>query len=78
MIIDDLDLFGVGAGPMEAEPPLVVDPDGVLSLTVPLEGFQAVARRQPEKGQFDRGIEELQLDEGALPQIARQAPGAEG
>jgi hypothetical protein len=39
MVIDDLDAFGIAAGPHEAQPPLVVDPDRVLPGTITLQGF---------------------------------------
>ena len=38
-------VFGVALNPAEADPPLVIDPDAVLSLPVPFQGFQTVARR---------------------------------
>jgi hypothetical protein len=31
MVIDDLDAVGVAVAPHEADPPLVVDPDAVLT-----------------------------------------------
>jgi len=45
VVIDDLDIFRPGIGPHEAEPPLVVDPDAVLSGTVPAELLKSVAGR---------------------------------
>jgi len=36
---------GISIAPREADPPLVVDPDAVLSLAAPLKFLQAIARR---------------------------------
>ena len=78
MIVNNLDLLGVGSGPAEADAPLVVDPDGMLSATIPFERLQMVAWRQIEECQFDGSIEQLQFDECALPEAARQVSGAPG
>ena len=49
----------------------------MLSTTFPFERLQTVARRQVEKCQFDRSIEQLQFDDGTLPEAARQVPGVD-
>jgi len=45
MIIDDLDIDGTGGTfrPFEANPPLVIDADAVLALSVPSQRFETVA-----------------------------------
>src|SRR5215469_617523 len=53
VIVHDLNVFGAGVGPPEAHPPLIVDPDRVLSSSLARERLQAVARRRtqvPERG----------------------------
>jgi len=45
VIVRDFDLKGISIAPKEADPPLVVDPDAVLSLAAPLKFLQAIARR---------------------------------
>jgi hypothetical protein len=45
MVIDDLDVQRIPLFPTKADAPVVVDPDAVLTLTVPDQFFQAVARR---------------------------------
>jgi len=45
MIIDDLHLERVAVPPDEAEPPLIVDSDAVLTRAVAAERFQSVPRR---------------------------------
>jgi len=44
MVVDDLDLFGVRAGPSETGAPLRVDTNAVLAFTVAFQGFESVAR----------------------------------
>ena len=73
MVVDNLDLLGVGAGPTEADAPWVVDSDGMLSAAISSERLQTIAGRQLEESQLDGGIDELQLDERALPDLTRQA-----
>ena len=41
MVIDDLDVFGTGVGPAEADPVLIVNPDAVLSRPVALQLLEA-------------------------------------
>ena len=48
MVVYDFHILRAGVGPNEAKPVLIVDPDDVLSLPVPLERFQAVARERAE------------------------------
>ena len=42
MVIYNLDLFGVGAGPKEADAPLVVYSDRVLAAPIAFECLQAI------------------------------------
>ena len=78
MVIHDLDLLGIRAGPAKANPPLVVDPDRVLAAPAAAQRLQPVARWQAEEGEFDGGIDELEFDDGSLPDVGGQAPGAAG
>ena len=48
MVIHDLDVLRAVCGPNEANPPLVVDPDAVLSFSISLQCFQFIARRSPQ------------------------------
>jgi hypothetical protein len=45
MVIDDLNSFCPAVVPHEANPPLVVDSDRILTLAVALERFKPVTRR---------------------------------
>jgi hypothetical protein len=76
MVIDNLDLLGVGAGPKETDAPLVVYSDRVLPAPISPECLQTITWRQPEESQLNGGIDQLQLDERALPDVTWQAPRA--
>jgi len=39
VVIDNLDLVSIAFNPSEADPPLAIDSDTVLPLTVAFEGF---------------------------------------
>ncbi len=78
VVIDDLDLLGVGAGPTEADTPLVVDSNRVLATAIPLQGLQSIARRKLKEGQLDGGIDQLQLDQRTLPNVTWKVAGAPG
>jgi hypothetical protein len=58
MIVDDLKVVGVPLAPDEAEPPLVVDSDAVLFLSVAVQCLQAISRRRNKVSQF-RGAVQL-------------------
>lgn len=59
MVIYNLDLFGVAAGPKKADTPLVVDSNRVLSAPFSLKYLQAITWRQLEESQFNCGIDQL-------------------
>ena len=48
MVVDDLDVGGIGARPAKTDAPLVVDADTVLALAIVAKLLQPVARRNPE------------------------------
>lgn len=45
VVVDDLDVEGIGGAPDEADAPLIVDPDAVLASTIALERLEAIAGR---------------------------------
>jgi hypothetical protein len=45
MVIGDLHIKGIAFLPLEADPPLIIDPDAVLSFPIPFKCFQAVTGR---------------------------------
>jgi hypothetical protein len=61
VVVSDLDVGGSGRGPGEADAPLVVDADAVLSLAVAVELFETVAGRDPQVVDGLGGVEDQQL-----------------
>jgi hypothetical protein len=57
VIIHDLDIVCVPFTPNEAETPLVIDPNAVLSLSVAVQGFQTISRRRHQVSQFRRAVQ---------------------
>ena len=55
----------------QAEPPLLVDADAVLSLTISRERFETIARRNTKILKTHRSIKLLQFAEGALSNVRR-------
>ena len=72
MVVDDLDVFGVVAGPSEADAPLVIDANTVLSRALTTQLLQPIARRDSTFVKADGGINEDELSEHDSPQIWRE------
>jgi len=64
MVVDDLDRFGVRAGPCETDTPLRVDTNAVLAFTVAFQGFEPVARRHFQVTETFRTIQHSQFAHG--------------
>jgi hypothetical protein len=58
VIVDDLDVEGIGGAPDEADAPLIVDADAVLACTVSLERLEPVAGRDAKVGEGVGRIED--------------------
>lgn len=63
MVVHDLNFARARRGPHETYPPLVTDPDAVLTDSGSPEVFQPVARRHSKLVEFLDGIQQPQLDE---------------
>jgi hypothetical protein len=50
VVIDDLDVEAVPLRPLEAKPPLIVDPDAVLTGAISLQRLQAISRDHGKRG----------------------------
>jgi hypothetical protein len=61
MIVGDFDVPCCAVVPHKAEPPLIVDADAVLTLTISAQNFQTVARRRAEIVELTRGIQRQKL-----------------
>ena|SRR5258706_15590160 len=61
VIINNLSPVSIPLPPNKAEAPLIVDPNAVLSLSVPAQRFQAVARWRCQVPQFRRTVQLTKL-----------------
>jgi hypothetical protein len=74
VVVDDLDRMGIPILPHEANPPLIVDPDGMLAATFAAQRFQPIARRDPEVVQTACTIQQAQFSQGGGLNVAGQTP----
>jgi hypothetical protein len=61
VIIDDLNVVGIPFDPTEAQPPLVIDSDAMLSPPVTRQCLEAIPRRGLEIAQGARPVKVVQL-----------------
>jgi hypothetical protein len=61
VVVGDLDLCGARGGPSEADAPLVVNADAVLSLAVAVQLLEAVTRWNPKVVDVLGGVEDQEL-----------------
>ena len=66
MIINDFNTSWPLGGPLEANPPLIVDPYRMLPFAITGKSFQLIARRCAKIGQHNGGIHHLELAAGDL------------
>jgi hypothetical protein len=66
VIIDDLNVGRARRSivPLEANPPLIVDADGVLALPIAFESFQPIARQSRKVSQAGRRFQPVKADFG--------------
>jgi hypothetical protein len=57
VIVGNFHVIAVAIAPEKADAPLGIDPNGVLSLTVPSQRLQLISRRRGQDAQFRRGVE---------------------
>jgi hypothetical protein len=64
VIVDDLDVERVAVIPVEADPPLIIDPDAMLTLPISREFFQAIPGRHFEVAQRISRVQQEELLQG--------------
>jgi len=62
VIVDDLDVERVAVIPAEADPPLIIDSDAMLTLPISREFFQAIPRRHFEVAQRVSRVQQEELN----------------
>jgi len=72
MIIRNLDAPRFAIPPLEAYPPLIVDADAVLALTITVQRLQTVAGRHAEIVESLRRVDRQKLRAGAPLNLQRQ------
>jgi len=72
VVVADLDVIGIPALEPEADPPLVIDRDRVLALTIALQPVQSVAWRNFEVIRTCREVYVLELACGAVGHVRRK------
>ena len=63
MVVNDLNLLWPSSSPQEANPPLVIDTDTMLTPTIALKRFETVPRRNPQFFEVLRVTELAQFPE---------------
>ena len=72
VVIDDFHVVRIAVTPAEADAPLVIDPNAVLSFAFAFERLQPVCRGNTQIVERGRGIEHAQLAPGDLLDRGRQ------
>ncbi len=72
MIINDFNFMRAVWLPLEADAPLIVDTDGMLSFAVALEHFQSVSGWDAQLNQLRDGVELDQLAQGRALDVRRE------
>ena len=61
VVVNDLNVLRSRGGPAEADAPLIVDADAVLTLAVALERLKSIAGRRTQELKCRRGLELREL-----------------
>ena len=73
MVVDDLYVVRVGSEPAEADAPLIVDADTVLTGPIPSELFKTVCGRDAEVEEAGRGIKHDEFAKGNSLKVRRHS-----
>jgi hypothetical protein len=72
MIIHNLRLLRVAGSPHETDPPLIIDPDAVLTLPSSPQCFKSIRGWQTKIFQPNRSVDRVELHERALLNVRRE------
>ena len=72
MIVGDFDVQGIAVSPAEADPPLIVDPDAVLTPPIPGQLFKAISGRNSQIGQSIGGVKHEELLQSRAVDVLRE------
>jgi hypothetical protein len=74
MVIDDLDLVGIGVAPLETNAPLDVDPNAPLVRTVASKTLQTIARRHSQVPEILGVVEHSEFSSSGLLDLHPEPP----
>jgi hypothetical protein len=75
VIVDNLDVKGVTVTPLETDPPLLIDPNTVLALSITLQSLELIRAWNRKVFQFASCVQLLQLHQRAFLNVAWQPLG---
>jgi hypothetical protein len=73
VVVDDFHVPCRAFAPFEANPPLIVDADTLLSAPVTVQSFEAIARRQAQIVELYSGVDGEKLAPHAILNLIRQS-----
>jgi hypothetical protein len=73
VVVGYLDIIGIGAAPREANPPLVIDPDRVLTGPLTAQLLQAVSWKGPQISERLRTVQHDELAQSWAKKVGGQA-----
>src|SRR5262245_13197967 len=76
VVVDDFDLVRMSSSPDEANPPLVIDADRMLSASVFAQRFEPVARRHTKVIECPRIVDQTKLSQRHCLDIGRKLAAA--
>jgi hypothetical protein len=76
MIVHNFDISRTVVRPTEADAPPVVDPDRMLTNSIPLQGFEPIGWRRTQIAEPLGRLESFKLAPGDLEYLNREALGA--
>jgi hypothetical protein len=77
VIVDDLNIRRAFFGPPETNPPLVINPDGMLAPSIPRQRLQSITGRNPQVIELLGSFKRFQLPPGYREYLNRKALRAE-
>jgi hypothetical protein len=76
VVIDNLDVVGVTISPLTADALAVIDPNAVLSCSIPCQLFETIGRGDLQIGEGMCVVEHAQFPQRDLLDVRRQPSGA--
>jgi len=74
VVVYDLDIPCFTLVPLKADPPLIIDADAVLTASITMQGFEAVAWRNPKVVKLPCRVDSKKFGSRTTLNLARNAP----